>query len=261
VETPERPRVVVSIQPVRDLVSRIAGEDLDTVLVLRPGREAHTFSPSPRDVARLEGAALSIAVGLGLDDWSTRAAEQASDTPPHTLRLGPALDPVAGDPHLWLDPERMARAAELIAVALSEVLPERAPDLSDRAVALAGSLRELDREIALRSRSWPRRALVTAHPFLSYYAERYDLEIVGVIETEPGRGLTPGTRGRLLDSIRQREVAAIVAQAEDDVSMARSVSEEVDVPLCVLHPLGRAEGESYETTLRALTDTLEGALR
>jgi len=262
VEAPGRPRVIVSIQPLHDLVRRVAGDDVDTVLVLRPGQEAHTFSPSPRDVARLEGAALSIGIGLGLDDWSSRAAEQASPGhPPRRLLLGPELEPIGHDPHLWLDPERMSQAAGHIAGALGDLMPERAPDFARRAETLTRELLALDREISGRASVWPRRALVTAHPFLSYYADRYGLELVGAIEAEPGRGLTPGTRARLLETIRERHVAAVVAQAEDDTSLARSVSEETDLPLCVVRPLGRDEGQRYETTLRELTDALESALR
>jgi len=262
-EAPGPPRVIVSIQPLHDLVRRIGGEDVEAVLVLRPGHEAHTFSPSPRDVARLEGAVLSIGIGLGLDDWSSRAAEQASSSG-STLRkllLGPGLGPISHDPHVWLDPQRMSRAAGRIATELGDLVPGRARDFAERAETLSGELRALDREIASRAREWPRRALVSAHPFLSYYAERYGLELVGAVEPEPGRGLTPGSRARLLDTIREKNVAAVVAQAEDDTSLARSVSEESDLPLCVLRPLGRDEGQSYETTLRELTDALETTLR
>jgi ABC-type Zn uptake system ZnuABC Zn-binding protein ZnuA len=263
VEAPGRPRVIVSIQPLHDLVRRIGGTDVEAVLVLRPGQEAHTFSPSPRDVARLEGAALSIGIGLGLDDWSSRAAEQVSSSggPLRRLLLGPELEPIGHDPHVWLDPERMSRAAGPIAAALGDLVPERALDFAERAETVTLELRALDREIAGRAREWPRRALISAHPFLSYYAERYGLVLVGAVEPEPGRGLTPGSRARLLETIRERSVAAVVAQAEDHTTLARSVSEESDLPLCVLRPLGRDEDQSYETTLRELTDALETTLR
>ena len=64
-----KPKVAVSIFPLYDATKRIAGDRLDVVLVLPPGKSEHGYDPTPKEIARLEGAKLGIAVGLDMDGW------------------------------------------------------------------------------------------------------------------------------------------------------------------------------------------------
>jgi zinc transport system substrate-binding protein len=64
-----KPKVAVSIFPLYDLTKRIAGDRLDVMLVLPPGKSEHGYDPTPQEIARLDGAKLSIAVGLDMDSW------------------------------------------------------------------------------------------------------------------------------------------------------------------------------------------------
>ena len=92
--TPSRPRVAVSIFPLFDLARRVAGDRLDVVCVLPPGRSEHGFDPSPREVAAVSGARAGIVVGLEMDEWAERIVTgAASGTAPEMLRLGPTIDP------------------------------------------------------------------------------------------------------------------------------------------------------------------------
>jgi zinc transport system substrate-binding protein len=67
-----KPRIAVSIFPLYDLTRRIAGDRFDVVLVLPPGRSEHGYDPTPKEIARLEGAKLGIAVGHDMDAWAER---------------------------------------------------------------------------------------------------------------------------------------------------------------------------------------------
>lgn len=64
-----KPRIAVSIFPIYDLTRRVAGDRFDVMLVLPPGRSEHGYDPTPKEIVRLEGAKLGIAVGHGMDAW------------------------------------------------------------------------------------------------------------------------------------------------------------------------------------------------
>ena len=64
-----KPRVAVSIFPLYDLTRRIAGDRFDVLLVLPPGKSEHGYDPTPKELARLEGARLGITVGHDMDGW------------------------------------------------------------------------------------------------------------------------------------------------------------------------------------------------
>ena len=64
-----KPKVAVSIFPIWDVTRRIAGDRLDVLLVLPPGKSEHGYDPTPKEIARLDGAKLALAVGLDMDVW------------------------------------------------------------------------------------------------------------------------------------------------------------------------------------------------
>ena len=85
-------KVAVSVFPLYDIARRVAGDDLEVVLVLPPGRSEHSYDPSPREVAALSGTDLSVRVGLEMDDWLERIVHSASGDAKELL-LGPMIDP------------------------------------------------------------------------------------------------------------------------------------------------------------------------
>ncbi len=89
----EKPKVAVSIFPIYDVARRVAGDRLDVVLVLPPGRSEHGYDPTPREMARVSGARLGVVVGLEMDPWAERIIRSAAGEGVEMLRLGPALDP------------------------------------------------------------------------------------------------------------------------------------------------------------------------
>jgi ABC-type Zn uptake system ZnuABC Zn-binding protein ZnuA len=76
-----KPKVAVSIFPLHDITRRIAGDRLDVVLVLPPGKSEHGYDPTPKEIARLEGTKLGIAVGLDLDGWVESIMKSAGGAP------------------------------------------------------------------------------------------------------------------------------------------------------------------------------------
>lgn len=89
------------------------------------------------------------------------------------------------DPHVWMDPERVAMAVPLIAEQLRglEGLPIDEAQLDECANDYAAELMALSGELAAEFEPLPaeRRKLVTNHEALAYLADRFGFEIVGAI--------------------------------------------------------------------------------
>ncbi|UJR81905.1 metal ABC transporter substrate-binding protein [Sandaracinus amylolyticus] len=287
-----RPRVAVSIFPLYDVARRVAGDRLDVVCVLPPGRSEHGYDPTPREVARVTDARLAVLVGLEMDEWAERIVRGASDAEPEMLELGPRLEPRrltahevgdeldeheeeghhdeeehhhhhgALDPHFWLDPVRMRRAVPILVEAFSRIDAEGAAGFRERGAQVEAELGRLHDEIDARARTWSRRTIVTFHGSFGYYAERYGLRIAAVIEPFPGREPTPRYMQDVLTAIRESGAAALFSEPQLDPRPARVVAQQANVPLFELDPIGGGgSSTSYEALLRANTDVLERALR
>jgi ABC-type Zn uptake system ZnuABC Zn-binding protein ZnuA len=248
----------------------------------------HSFDPKPKDLGRLPDVRLLFVVGLGLDGWAERIVRGASRRPVQVVALGPQLDPqpvplnVLGladaeedphsaleaeergppDPHFFLDPVRMARAAGLIADALAALDPEREPAIRGRALEVQKEMAALDVELQAEARSWSRRTIVTFHGSMFYFAGRYGLNVAAVIEPLPGREPSPRALAIVLRQIRKAGVAALFTEPQLDPRPAQLIASEAGLPLYQLDPIGGgSDASTYEALLRKNARVLGQALR
>lgn len=165
------------------------------------------------------------------------------------------------DPHFWLDPVRMQRAATQIAAAFSRLDPEGAAGFDERARQVRESLAALHAELQGRARAWGDRPIVTFHGSFGYFAERYGVRIAAVIEPFPGREPTPRYMQDVLAAISASHAAALFSEPQLDPRPARVIAGQAGVPLHSLDPIGgTGELTSYEALLRANAATLTTAL-
>jgi zinc transport system substrate-binding protein len=282
--TSDKTKVAVSILPLWDLCKRIAGDKLDVALVLPAGKTEHAYDPTPKEMQKLSGSKLAIAVGLGMDGWLQKVIGGVAAPGYTTLELGPKADPMpigaeavgeqeehdehhdhdhehekgAPDPHFWLDPMRAIRVLDPISDAFEKLSPNGG--FKDRAGEVKKSIEALHSKIEGRAKSWSKKSIVTFHGSFAYYAARYGLTIAAVIEPFPGKEPTPKYLKEVLGSIDKVKPAALFSEPQLDKKPATVVADQAKLPLFELDPIG-AEGDTYESLLTKNTDVLEKALR
>ena len=67
-ESGDRLQVVATTSLVADVVSRIAGDRVDLQGLMAPGKDPHTYEPTPRDMALVEKADLVFSNGFDLEE-------------------------------------------------------------------------------------------------------------------------------------------------------------------------------------------------
>ena len=271
------PRIVVTTSTLGDLVSNVVGADATVEIVMPIGADPHSFSPSSRQVAAMTDADLVVANGLGLEENFADVLESVTIDGGHVLDLGSMLDPItfsAGDddhgeedqedvedhtldPHIWMDPLRMADAAGFVAEALAEINDEI--DWASRAATYAADLTDLHTEIEemLFGVDDSERFLVTNHDALGYFAARYGFEVVGTVI--PG-GSTLGDPSSedlayLVATMRELGVSVVFAETIRPSALADAVAAELGGEVQVVElftgSLGEA-GSGAETLIEML---------
>jgi zinc transport system substrate-binding protein len=281
-----KPRVAVSIFPLYDVTKRIAGDRLDVMLVLPPGKSEHGYDPTPKEIAALEGTKLGLTVGLDMDVWADTVMksvgdvrivhlgdkvktmpvmqEHVGDEEAHKGDTTPDNDPDVGapDPHYWLDPVRMEDVTDQIAAELTALDKDGKDTYAKNAAAVRLSLAKLDQDIAQRSSSWSKHTIVTFHGSMTYFSKRYGLKIASVIEPLAGKEPTPAYLEQVLAAIKASHADALFSEPQFDKGPAETVAREGGIPLGELDPVGGLEGrESYEKLLTWNTDQLEKLLK
>jgi zinc/manganese transport system substrate-binding protein len=267
------PTIVVTTTILGDLVNQVVGDDADVEVLIPPGADPHDYEPSAAQAARVRDADLVVANGLGLEARLLDTLEAAEDEGVRVLEVAPQLDPQpfattedadhdhdhdeeaedvsnehdheGDDPHVWLDPDRMAEAAGLVAGEIADATGLDRATLDERAANYASSARaaaeEADRLLAVVPAD--QRVLVTNHDALGYFARRFGLEVVGVA--------IPG--GSTLAEPSAAEIAELAELVRSEG--VRAVFSETIVPPRVLDALAREAG-SQVAVVELYTDSL-----
>lgn len=280
--------VVVGAYPLQFVAERVGGDAVDVVNLTPPGAEPHDLELAPRDVGQVVDADLVLVVpGLqpALDD---AAAER---DPAGVLDLTQDVELLAAeegehahegeeghedeegheghdhgdeDPHFWLDPTRLADAADTLAASLAERSPEQADAFTERAAALRADLEDLDGRFADGLAQCTSRELVTAHTAFAYLADRYDLHQVGVTGISPEQEPSPGQLTSVTEFVREHGVTTIFTETLVSPEVAEVVAAETGAATAVLDPIeglnDQSAGEDYLEVMDANLESLRTGL-
>jgi ABC-type Zn uptake system ZnuABC Zn-binding protein ZnuA len=241
----ERVRVVTSLQLFSDFVREVGGEGVKVTALVPGDADPHTYEPVPAQVVEIARADLVVLNGLGLEETLRGVIENnvGAGVPVVEMTEGlPVIEESHGDggeignPHLWLNVRYAMHYVERLRDALVEADPESAEVYRSNAAAYLEELSVLDEEIAAAIRSVPveRRKLVTFHDTFPYYADRYGLEVVGVVVESPGREPSAQELAQLVDRIRAENVPLVFKEPQFAGSLQEAVARDAGVKVGTL---------------------------
>jgi zinc/manganese transport system substrate-binding protein len=302
---PDGLAIVATTAIMGDIADNVATDDDRVSVLMDAGADPHTFEPSARQIAELIEADLVVANGAGLEEGLEDALDEAGAAGVPIFVAADHVDTLtadgdehdgeggddasqdgsgdaheegsedtdhgdsAVDPHIWMDPARMADVARALGGELG-VLTDAPQAAADRAQPYAGELADLDRRIDEMLADIPRerRTLVSNHASLNYFADRYDLRIVGTVIPGVSTGGEPSARDieALADVIRREKVPAIFtdntvsSQLAD--TLARETGTDVEVVELYTGSLGTGdEAATYVDMLETDAQRISQALR
>jgi zinc/manganese transport system substrate-binding protein len=272
--------IVVTYSILGAVVKDLVGDNADVIVSMPNGQDPHEWEPSAKDIETLTKADLIVQNGLGLEGGMGKALEQAKEAgvkfftaSDHITvrRVGvgeglPTGDPDqavgAEDPHLWTDPVNMISVVDALAI---QIKTDLGIDLADRAKDLDTQLDSLNKELMESVNALPQnsRQLVTGHESMGYFAQRYNLKLVGAII--PGittqAEVSASDLARLKKSILENQVKAIFTELGTPAAVSEAIGEETGVKVIELTTHNLPEDGSYFTFMRNLTQTIVEGLR
>lgn len=261
--------VVATTTQVADFVRNVGGDRVDVHGILGTNADPHEYEPRPSDVGAIGDAPLVFKSGGDIDAWLDELIENAGGDP-RVVTLIDSVHRIEGehgetDPHWWEDPRNTIRAVAVIRDALIEADPDGRATYERNAGAYLRRLQALDREIADCMRRVPadKRRLVTTHDALGYFADRYDVEVVGALIPSLSTQAQPSARdiNELVDQIRREGVEAIFPETALNQRLENAVSREAGAKVGgqlwadALGPEGSG-AETYLDAMRKNTNTM-----
>ena len=223
--TPGQLNVVTTVSPLTNIVYNVGGERINLIGIVPEGVNSHTFEPRPSDAQALAAADLVFINGLHLEQPTLSLAEANLKADGEIILLGErtlAQDEYLYDfsfpreagspnPHLWPNPLHALRYAEIARVAFVQHDPGNADYYNANYTAFAERIDALDAAIAATAKSIPpeNRKLLTYHDSWAYFAQRYDLTVIGAIQPSDFAEPSAQEMAELILQLRAENVPAI----------------------------------------------------
>lgn len=242
-ETPIR--AVTSFSILADWVQQVGGQDVEVQSLVPAGGDAHAFQPSPAQAREVSQADVLFSIGLGFEGWlerfaQTAAFQGASVVVSEGITPLPAPEDDHGhghghkhshgehDPHVWQDVALAQQMVERIRIALCDLRPAQCPAFTERATQYDRELAALDAEIRALFAPIPaeRRIVVTAHHAFAYFGAAYDVQFLGVHGLSSAAQPSARVLGRLIRTVREKNVQAIFAESITDQRQIEQIARE-----------------------------------
>ena len=271
--------IVVTYSVLGSIVKELVAGQATVIVSIPNGLDPHEWEPSAKDIEAINKADLVIENGLGLEggmEKTLAAAKKAGvkffTASDHiTVRhVGPGEgipsgdpDQVLGapDPHLWMDPVSVKSVVTALATTLMQDLNL---DVSSQATDLGNRLDSLNTKVANIIDQIPvdNRKLVTGHESMGYFAQRYNLKLVGVIipSLSSQADVSAADLAALKKAIQDAQVKAVFAEVGTSPATAKAIASESGVKVIELTTHALPADGSYFTFMRNIATVIADAL-
>lgn len=278
IDTNEKLKIVTSFYPMYILTSNIT-KDIDNVEVINLTKPytgcLHDYSITTNEMKILENSDIFVINGAGMESFMDKIIKQMPKLNIIEASEGIELLEAGCDgnhekghehevnPHVWLSISKAIEQVENIENMLSNYDKPNKDKYKKNAKEYIAKLENLKENMHNSLDNIDDKNIITFHESFPYFAEEFDLNIVGVIEREPGSQPNAKELQETIKLIKSLDVKAIFTEPQYPAKVAETISKETGVKIYTLDPIvtGEMELDSYINIMGKNLKTLKEALK
>ena len=263
-------RIVTSFYPIYLDAINLAGgvEGVEVVNLTKPTVGClHDYQLTTEDMKMLETADIFIVNGFGMESFLDKVADAQPSLKIIDLSKAEDIQPIVEhgeiNPHVWLSVTYNKRQIVELSNRLSELDKDHALEYRKNALDYVTKLDALREEMHSALDFLPNKDIVTFHEAFPYFAKEFDLNIVAVVEREPGTEPTPKELRETIEKLNAVETKVIFTEPQYSPKAAETIARETGAKIFTLDPIvsGEDDPEAYINAMRQNMSTLQTALR
>jgi len=277
-ESNQKPTIAASTFSLYDIAKNIATNNAEVFMIMPFGVDAHSYEPSPKQMAKISKSSLVLYSGAGLEPWidgfefKNRALDISTFVELRELshdehhEHGHNHGAHGVDPHYWQDPQNMILATNQITKELIALFPKNREIYTKNRDAYVAMLQNLDASYKSKLSECKLDTIIVNHNAFSYLANRYNFH------TEALSGLSPEAEAsakgmiKLIKFIKEHKVKVIFFEKFASQKAIKAIAKEANVDADVLQPLGNITADeakqnlTYEDIMRINLQKISTAL-
>ena len=283
-------KVLCTIFPIADIVREIAGEHVSYALLTPSGADAHSYEPTPLDIAAISECDLFVYIGGVSDYWADEVLKTLGANAPRTMKLIDCAhdslildehehdehehdhdehEEEIYDEHIWTSPKIYQNMVTAVAYELAQIVtPDAAADIETEAARYCDDLDILGGEFRAIADEASNHTLVFGDRFpFKYLAEEYGFDCIAAFDgcgedTEPSAAVIAD----IIDYVNGNGVTVVFCMAESSDKIAKTICAETGAELMKLHSCEvrtsaqTADGATYITLMKENAEKIRAAL-
>lgn len=238
----------------------------------------HDYQLQTGDMKKLAEADLFLVNGAGMESYLDMVFDafpalpvaDASEGIPllydvNALEIGESEEKAEANAHIWLSASNVSQMAQNLSMALLEKFPQFREKILENLEGYQNRMAKLDEDLKASLSDLPHRSIITFHEAFPYFAYAYGLDVVAVVNREPGDTLTPAQLAALADIIVDLGKPPLFVEPQYEDLSARTLAAETGTRIYTLDPIVTGPEadvplDYYEIIMKQNMETLREAL-
>lgn len=258
--------IVSTSFPGYDFARAITDDKSNTIMLIKPGTEVHTFDPSPKDIINIQNSDVFIYVGGESDAWVDDILSTLDTSNMVIVRLMDYVDlsyeeikegmtshdsEEEYDEHIWTSPKNAIKLVNAIYDAILEKDNNNTKFYKSNKDKYVKSLEDLDKQITDIVSKASRKTLIFGDRFpFKYFVNDYGLDYYAAFpgcssETEP----SAKTVSFLIDKVKKEKIPVIFYLEMSSKRQASLIAEETGAKILMFHSIHNLTKKEFESNL------------
>lgn len=218
----------------------------------------HDYQLTTEDMKTLEQADVFVANGAGMESFLDKATKQNKNMKvveaSNYKDINFIKDGDEDNPHVWMSVTYSIAQVKAITAALCEADPAHKDAYRKNALDYCMKLEKLKKEMHEELDDLPHKDIVTFHEAFPYLAKEFKLNIVSVIEREPGTEPTPQELETTIAKVNTLPVKVLFTEPQYSPAAAETIAKETGAKIYQLDPVvtGEANLEAIDAYISAM---------
>lgn len=221
----------------------------------------HDYQLTPQDLKTLEAADAFVINGAGMESFIDKVISQQKNLQVIEASKGIELikdENGEGNPHVWVAVSNAIIQIKNISKELERIDPKNASKYNDNANEYIKKLEALKQEMHTSLSGIKTRDIITFHEAFPYFAKEFSLNIVAVVEREPGTSPSPKELEDTVKIIKDSNIKALFAEPQYSAKVADTIAQETGAKVYALDPAvtGDAKPDAYDAYIDIMKHNL-----
>lgn len=272
--------IYTSLYPLQYVTEKIGGNTVTVHSILPPGADAHTYEPTSKEIISIAKGDLFFYLGAGMEAYAETVAQSLASQDVRLIEIGEDKTLFIKDehdhdehehsdldPHIWLDPIRLAQIAEIVKDELITINPDAEEIYEDNYQVLIVELDALDQSFQDMINKKENKHILVSHAAYGYWEDKYGIEQISVNGLSSSSEPSQKELTNIIHQTKEYNLKYILFEENTSSRVSEIIQDEIGAEAAIIHNLevltedDIKNNEDYLSIMQSNLETLDKVLQ